>query len=182
MHTVYKKGDLYVIYIPIKKPKKATYVSAVSLVVAITLYTVGELAPVPKMPFQLVALGLIAFGVMLIARYLLTDYKYVITDSDRAGKEPSFSIVKMSGKRETPVATFDFVSVYQCDRCKKTSEFEKKYGKVDKVFNYCTNYRADDRYALAIEFNGMKVLIFIEADVIFERELVVRSPSTAGGG
>lgn len=166
------------IYIPIKKPKKATYVSSATLIIAIMLYTVGELAPVPKMPFVLGALVLLAYGVMLISRYLLTDYKYVITDSDRMDKEPSFSIIKISGKRETPVATFDFVSVYRCDRCKSTSEFEKKHGKVDKVFNYCTNYRADDRYAVAIEFNGMKVLIFIEADIIFEREIILRSPTT----
>ena len=168
-------------YIPVKKPKKATYVSAVSLVIAVALYTVGELLPIPKMPFQLAALGLIAFGIFLIARYLLTDYKYVITDSERADKDPSFTIVKISGKRETAVATFDFTSVYKCCRCKKTSEFEKENGRVDKVFNYCTNYRAEDRYAVAIEFNGMKVLIFIEADIIFEREIAGRAEKPSDG-
>ncbi len=162
-------------YIPIKKPKKAAYTAAVSIAVATALYTVGEFVRVAKMPFQLVALAALAFGIMLIARYLLTDYKYVITDSERADKNPSFTIVKISGKRETAVATFDFTSVYKCCRCKSTAEFEKSNGKVNKVFNYCTNYRAEDRYAVAIEFNGMKVLIFIEADIIFERELSVRS-------
>ena len=168
-------------YIPVKKPKKATYTAAGSIVIATALYTAGEFVKIAKMPFQLAALLLFAFGIFLIARYLLTDYKYVITDSESAEKDPSFTVVKISGKRETAVATFDFTSVYKCCRCTSTSEFEKKHGKVDKVFNYCTNYRAEDRYAVAIEFNGMKVLIFIEADIIFEREIADRAEKPSGG-
>ena len=132
------------------------------------------------MPMQLTALGLFAFGIMIIARYLLTDYKYVLSDTERADKGPSFTIVKVSGKREIAVATFDVSSVYKTLRCKSTRAFEKEHGRVDKVFNYCTNYRAEDRFAVAIEFNGMKVLIFIEADEIFERELVARVEKSVG--
>ncbi len=163
------------IYTPIKRPKKAAYTAAASIIFATALYTAGEFVPAGKMLFQLSALGLLAFGIMLISRYLLTDYKYVITDSDRIGKEPSFTVIKISGKREIPVVNFDFVSVYECHRCKNTAEFEKKCGKVNKVLNYCSNYRADDRFAVAIEFNGNKVLIFIEADHIFEKEICLRS-------
>lgn len=163
------------IYIPIKKPKKAAYTAAGSLILATALYTAGEFVSLAKMPFQLAALLLLAFGIMLIGRYLLTDYKYVISDENALENGGSFSIVKMSGKRETPVATFDISSVYAVCRCKRTSEFEKRFGRVDKVFNYCTNYRADDRYALAIEFNGKKMLIFIEADLLFEREISLRA-------
>ena len=163
------------LYIPKKEPKKAAYTSAVSLVIATLLYTAGELLKIAKMPMQLTALGLFAFGIMLIARYLLTDYKYVLTDTERADKGPSFTIVKISGKREIAVATFDLSSVYKTHRCKSTKAFEKEHGRVDKVFNYCTNYRAEDRFAVAIEFNGMKVLIFIEADEIFEREIASRA-------
>ena len=165
-------------YIPTKKPKKAAYTAASCFVIATALYTAGEFVKIAKMPFQLGALIVLAYGIMLVARYLLTDYKYVITDAQRADTEPSFTIVKISGKREVAVATFDIVSIYKCVRCKNTSSFEKENGKVDKVFNYCTNYRAEDRYAVAIEFNGMKVLIFIEADIIFEREIEVRCSST----
>lgn len=163
------------IYIPKKEPKKATYTSALSIVIATLLYTAGELLKVAKMPMQLTALGFFAFGIMLIARYLLTDYKYVLTDTERADKGPSFTIVKISGKREIAVATFDVSSVYKTLRCKSTRAFEKESGRVDKVFNYCTNYRAEDRFAVAIEFNGMKVLIFIEVDEIFEREIAGRA-------
>ena len=163
------------LYIPKKEPKKAAYTSAVSFVIATLLYTAGELLKIAKMPMQLTALGFFAFGIMLIARYLLTDYKYVLTDTERADKGPSFTIVKISGKREIAVATFDVSSVYKTLRCKSTKAFEKEHGRVDKVFNYCTNYRAEDRFAVAIEFNGMKVLIFIEADEIFEREIAGRA-------
>ena len=135
---------------------------------------------IAKMPMQLTALGLFAFGIMLIARYLLTDYKYVLTDAERADNGPSFTIVKISGKREIAVATFDLSSVYKVYRCKSTRAFEKEHGRVDKVFNYCTNYRAEDRFAVAIEFNGMKVLIFIEADGIFEREIALRTEKAEG--
>ncbi len=163
------------IYIPSKKPKKAAYTAAGSIILATALYTVGEFAFFAKMPFQLAALLILAFGIMLIGRYLLTDYKYVISDENVLENGGSFSIIKISGKRETPVATFDVSSVYAVCRCKTVSAFEKQHGKVDKVFNYCTNYRADDRYALAIEFNGKKMLIFIEADLLFEREISLRA-------
>ena len=163
-------------YIPIKKPKKAAYTAAVCFVIATAFYTAGEFLKIAKMPFQLGALLVLAYGIMLVSRYLLTDYKYVITDSERADKAPSFTVIKISGKRETPVATFDFTSVYKCGRYKSTSAFEKEHGKVNKVFNYCTNYRADDSFAVAIEFNGMNVLLFVEADVLFEREISARSP------
>ena len=162
------------VYIPKKNPKRAAYTAAIAFVTATALYTAGEFLKIAKMPFQLSALCLFAFGIMLTARYLLTDYKYVIRDSERADKAPSFIIVKISGKRETPVATFDLTSVYKCGRYKRTRAFEKENGKVNKVFNYCTNYRADDCYAVAIEFNGMNVLLFVEADEIFEREIEAR--------
>ena len=112
------------LYIPKKEPKKAAYTSAVSFVIATLLYPAGELLKVAKMPMQLTALGFFAFGIMLIARYLLTDYKYVLTDTERADKGPSFTIVKISGKREIAVATFDVSSVYKTLRCKSTKAFD----------------------------------------------------------
>jgi hypothetical protein len=165
------------IYTPRKNPKKAAYVSGTSFALAVALYTVGEFLPSGRMLFQILALLALAFAIMLVSRYLLTDYKYVIRDAERIGQETSFSIIKISGKRETPVANFDFVSVYAFKRCKGAREFEKEHGRVDKVYNYSSNFMSEDACAMAINFNSKKVLLIIEADEIFERDIKARIPS-----
>lgn len=162
------------IYTPRKNPKKAAYVSGISFAIAVALYTVGEFLPAGRMLFQILALFALAFAIMLVSRYLLTDYKYVIRDAERTDQEASFSIIKISGKREVPVANFEFISVYAFKRCKGAKEFEKEHGRVDKIYNYSSNFRSEDTCAMAINFNSKKVLLIIEADEIFERDIKSR--------
>lgn len=152
------------IYIPKKKPKKAALTTALTLAIAIVLYVVGEVIGKYKMLFGLPALILISVGIMVLSRYLLCDHKYVLSGIESRGAESGFSIIKVSGSREVALAHFDVISIYAIEHKTGARAFEAKHGKVDKIYNYCSNLRPTDICSMAIEFNGKKVLFLIEAD------------------
>ncbi len=155
------------IYIPKKKPKKAAITTAVTLISAIVLYVVGEIVGKYKMLFGLPALILISIGLMVLSRYLLCGHKYVLTGIENRGAESGFSIIKLSGNREAALAHFDVISIYALEHRMSARSFEAKHGKVDKIYNYCSNLRPKDICCLAIEFNSKKILFLIEADNSF---------------
>jgi len=161
------------IYQPKKDTKKASVTTVLMFGAGGTMYFIGELVNSFRMFFQFSALILIAYGMMLMSRYLLTDHRYVISDIDSPGGEMSFSIIKVSGKRENVMANFDFSSVYAFEQV-SLKEFEAKHGKVNKVYNYCQNYRPEKPYRMGINFNGMKVLFVIEADEHLASEIRAR--------
>lgn len=162
-------------YIPKKKPKAAGVLSVSLYGAATALYVLGEFIS-PRLMYQFAALVFAAAGIFFTSRYLLSEYKYVITDIERAGQEASFSIIKISGKRENAVANFDILSIYAMEKCRRNAEFEQKHGKVDKIYNYTSNLFSNDVYKLAIEFNGKKVLFSLEFSDEFAHELSIRLP------
>jgi len=165
-------------YVPKKQPKIAGILSVALYGVAAALYVIGEFFT-PRLLYQLFALVFVAVGLFFTSRYILTDYKYVIKDIDAKGEEASFSIVRLSGKREAIVANFDIISVYALEKCRKSSDFEAKHGKVTKIYNYTSNFASPDTYKLAINFNNMKVLFSVELSDEFAAELRARMVQTA---
>ena len=163
-------------YVPKKAPRNAAVISVSLFGGAAALYLVGEFFS-PRLFFQLIALILAAVGIYLTSRYILTDYKYVLKDIDGPYQEISFTIVKVNGKREAIMANFELNDVYALEKCRKTSAFEQKHGKVNKVYNYCSNLLSPDVYKLALKFNGMNVLFSVELSEEFAREISVRLPS-----
>lgn len=160
-------------YTPKKQPKIAGILSVALYAAAATLYVLSEFFT-PRLAYQLAALVLVALGLFFTSRYLLTDYKYVIRDIEQKDSEASFTIVKISGKREAIVANFDIISIYALEKCRKNSEFEEKHGKVTKIYNYTSNFASPDVYKLAINFNDMKVLFSVELCDEFAAEIKAR--------
>ena len=163
------------IFSPKKTPKKAAVITVLLYVASAGALLCSRFLA-PRLPYQLIALVCAAIAIYLTSRYLLTDYKYAIKDAERASDKIAFSIIKVNGKRENVMANFDLISVYAFEKCAKVSAFEKKYGKVDKFYNYTSNLGSPLKYMLAMEFNGMKVLFVIEADEEFAREITARIP------
>ena len=164
-------------YVPKKQPKIAGIISVVLYGVAAGLYVLSEFIT-PRLVYQLAALVAVAVGLFFTSRYLLTDYKYVIKDIEQKDSEASFTIVKLSGKREAIIANFDIISIYALEKCRKNSEFEEKHGKVTKIYNYTSNFASPDTYKLAINFNNMKVLFSVELSEEFAAELKARMVQT----
>lgn len=160
-------------YIPPKKPRAACVTGALLFGAAAILYFLGEFS-YPRMIYQLSALILVTMAIFIASKFLLTDYKYVISDIESAGSEVTFVIVKVAGKRENVMAKFDIKDVYAIEKCKKVGAFEKAHGKVAKVFNYVSNFMSDDVYMLAIEFNGSRVLFSLELSDKFADEIRAR--------
>ena len=161
-------------YYPIKKPRRAAVFTLVCFVLTAGLYTLGQLGLGFRMLFQLAALITLSIGIMMVSRYMLTDYKYVISDIDRRDGSMSFSIVRVTGKREVEMGHFDMTSIYACGRERSLGDFEREHGKVDKVYNYTSNYRSGERYRMAIEFNQKKIMFLIDASQAFEAEIEKR--------
>lgn len=162
------------IFKPQKQPKKAGTVAVILYATAAGLFLISQFLK-PPFPYQLMALIIISIALFITSRYILTDYKYVIRDAERASDKVSFTIVKINGSREAIMANFDLISVYAFEKCKKISDFEKKYGKVNKFYGYTSNFSSPDTYMMGIEFNQMKVLFAIEADENFAREIMART-------
>ena len=160
-------------YYPKKNPRNAAIVTLGCFVLTAVLYTLGQFIGY-RMPFQLSALIFFAVGIMMASRYVLTDYKYTISDIDRPRESMSFGIVRVNGKREVEMAHFDMTSVYAYSRARSLREFEEQFGKVDKVYNYTSNYRSGEQYRLAINFNQKKIMFIIDASKEFEAEIVNR--------
>ena len=113
------------LYYPRKQPKNATLLSVILYMGAAAMFLISELAA-PRLLWQLFALILVSVGIFFTARYLLTDYKYVIKDSEQSENQSKFTIIKVNGKREAIMATFNLVDAYSLERCKKLRAFEKK--------------------------------------------------------
>ena len=161
-------------YYPMKAPRNAAIFTLVCFVLTAGLYTLGQLGFGFRMVFQLAALITLSVGIMMASRYVLTDYKYVISDIDRRDGSMSFSIVRVNGKREVEVAHFDMTSIYAYGRARSLGEFEREHGRVDKVYNYTSNYRSGEQYRIAINFNQKKILFVIDSSDAFASEIEKR--------
>ena len=162
------------IYYPKKNTGPAAAISIAMYCGAALLFLVSELGVPYKMVFQLAALVFLSFGIYFTARYMLTDYKYVIKDIEKPDDKVSFAIVKVNGKRETVTANFYLSSVYAFEKSEGVKKFEKKHGRVDKVYNDRSNFKTSQIYAMAIECNGMKVLFLLELSEEFADEIRAR--------
>jgi hypothetical protein len=165
------------IYIPPKQPRAACVCGVTALGSGAVLYFLGEFLR-PRAMFQLSSLILITIAIFLAAKFLLCDYKYVINAPETENRGCTFVIVKISGKRENVMASFDLGDVYAFEKCKKISAFEKAHGKVNKAYNYVSNFMSNDVYSIAINFNGEKILFLVELSEKFANETKQRIPDT----
>ena len=161
------------IFQPKKDAKKASVTTVLLFAAGGTMYFTGEFVSGFRMFFQFSALALIALGIYLMSRYLLTDHRYVISDIERRGDEVAFSVVRVTGNRENVMASFDFADIYAFEQI-GLKEFETKHGRVNKVYNYCQNFRPEAPYRMGISFNGMKIVLVIEADEALAQEIRAR--------
>ncbi len=155
------------VYYPKKQPKKATGVTLATILGASVLYVIGDLGIGYRAVFQLSALLFFAIGIMLMSRYILTDYKYRIAEPTSEDGSAYFIILKVNGQRSVEMAKFDMSEIYACKRCRAVKDFEAEHGKVDKVFNYTSNLSPADEIQIAITFNQKKMLFRIEGDQDF---------------
>ena len=164
-------------YIPRKLPRNALITSLLMFIAAAALFLVSEFFN-PRLAYQLLALAAVSFAIFLVSRYALTDYKYVIKDIDGPDQQISFTIVKINGKREAIMANFNLDDAYALEKLTKVSDFEAKHGKVNKLYNYKSNFMPSEAYMLAIKFNAMNVLFEVELSNEFANEIRLRMPNS----
>ena len=174
------------IYIPIKDKKKAIFSSAFYFIISILVYVFTTyvhneiLRPLGTVAYLL----LFSIALMRLTRYVLTDYRYVISlgetktdidllsSIDEITNNAGFSVVKINGGRENVMAHISFKDIYAYERNLKLKDFEKKYGVVSKVYNFCTNFKPDNYFSFATEFNGKKIMFVVEFSEDYENKFV----------
>lgn len=170
------------IYYPKKNTGPAAAVSIALYCGAALMFLISELGVPYRLVFQLAALVMLSFGIYFTSRYMLTDYKYVLKDIEKPDDKVSFAVVKVNGKRETVTANFYLESVYVFEKSEGVKAFETKHGKIDKVYNNRSNFKTNEIYSMAIEFNGMKVLFLLELSERFADEIRARLSDLGIGG
>ena len=86
------------IYYPKKNTGPAAAVSIALYCGAALMFLISELGVPYRLVFQLAALVMLSFGIYFTSRYMLTDYKYVLKDIEKA-PELWYNLVESSDMR-----------------------------------------------------------------------------------
>jgi len=143
-------------YIP-KKTALARRLAFVNLLCGIIFFAVGSAT---EMQWIGQCIGLIAIvaGVQFLIRFVMTDYTYIIEDSEDG--DVCLIVYKKTGGKEIKLCHISLYYVTNvCERVKKNE-------KADKVYNYCQNFGAR---AVSVMYEDSDKLceIIIEADKAF---------------
>lgn len=150
---------------------KTVALCAVSFAVGAALFILSMLKIGWSLGEQIGALICFVTGIELTTRYIMTEYTYKLGGDDDSS---TLSVVKKGGSREMTVCNIDASSIVEIRKDGKMGDFEKKYGKIDVRYNYCTNMSPESTALIYFIFNDKKVLLRIETDEPFFDELCRR--------
>ncbi len=153
----------------IAKNNKALHISTVFLALGVISFIISTQFPFVPYLFQLAAIILLTFGIQILQRYHLSDFKYVIDDKDDG--HSFFNVIKIQGKKETMICSIDLC------RCVYFGIPDNYKEKTVNSFDYRQNIGAKD-YCVIIynDFSGL-VTVKVEANAAFAKELDTRIQS-----
>ena len=153
------------IYIP-QKNNNALHIATILLALGMISFIVStQFIYVPYL-FQLAAIILLTFGIQLLQRYHLADFKYVIDDRDNG--ESYFNVIKVQGKKETMVCS---IALSRCVYFGKPDEYKEK---TVNSFDYRQNLKSKDNFVIIYnDYSGL-VNVKIEINDSFSSELSAR--------
>jgi gas vesicle protein len=105
----------------INKNNKALHISTVLLALGVISFIVSTQFPYVPYLFQLAAIILLTFGIQMLQRYHLSDFKYIIDDKDDG--HSFFNVIKIQGKKETMICSIDLC---KCVYFGKPENFKEK--------------------------------------------------------
>ena len=150
----------------INKNNKALHISTVLLALGVISFMVSTQFPYVPYLFQLAAIILLTFGIQMLQRYHLSDFKYIIDDKDDG--HSFFNVIKIQGKKETMICSIDLC---KCVYFGKTENFKEK---TVNSFDYRQNIAIKNYYIIIYnDYSGL-VTVRIEANDAFAKELEVR--------
>ena len=157
------------IYFP-KKNNKALHIATILLATGVISFLISTHFPYVPYLFQLAAIVLLTFGIQILQRYHLSDFKYVIDDRDDGSSY--FNVIKIQGKKEVMVCSIAL------DRCVFFGDPKEYNNKTVNSFDYKQNVFIKDKYIIIYNDISGLVTVKIEADEAFSAEIGKRIPKT----
>ncbi len=143
------------IFIPIKN-NKALHIAILLLASGVISFLIStQFAYVPFL-FQLAAIILLTFGIQILQRYHLSDFKYIIDDRDDGSSY--FNVIKIQGKKEVTVCSIAL------DRCVYFGNLKDYAGKTVNSFDYKQNIGVEDNHVLIYKDISGLVIVKLEID------------------
>ena len=155
------------VFIP-KKNNKALNIATLLLASGVISFLISTQITIVPFVFQLAAIILLTFGIQVLQRYHLSDFKYIIDDRDDGSSY--FDVIKIQGKKEVKVCSIAL------DRCVYFGALEGYIGKTVNSFDYKQNIYVKDNHVLIYkDFTGL-VTVKLEVDDGFATQLEIRVP------
>lgn len=144
------------IYVP-EKDGKAKKLAFGFMLIGISLFCVGSTMSLKWIP-QVVGLVMIVTGLQFLTRFVMSDFRYIIEDSDDGGAD--LLVFKKQGRSDVKVC---HVSLFYVTDVYRHSE---KKQKCDKVYSYVQNSGVDG-WSVIYEDGDRLCEVIIEADEVF---------------
>lgn len=157
-------------YIP-TKDKKAQYFSLLLIISGFAVMLVASFLPY-RAVFQALSLVIVAGGIFLLVRYVLSDFRYII--DDREDGSADFIVFKKQGRNDIKVC---HISLFNVEDIYK---FADKKVKSDNRYAYNQNF-TDERYVLLTREGEKLIEIIIEPNEKFLEEIKNRVGCGASG-
>ncbi len=138
-----------------KKEKKKMYLFSVCVfsVIAV-LFSLAAVPVINAGIWQFLALILFVFSTLILSKFYLSEYTYVITDNE-------FLIYKRTGEKSVKVCHIDNFSIVALYSLKEWKS-EKKNRQITGVYNYNASIRPARYYALVFDLGSRKSAVLFE--------------------
>lgn len=156
-------------YIP-KRNNKAKNLSLLSIITGFALMILSSAIPY-SVVFQVLAFLFIIVGVFLLQRYVLCEYRYIISDKDDGSSD--LVVYKRQGKNDVKVCHLSLLNVTDIYKYGERSE------KGTARFAYNQNL-TDNKYVICVVDGERGIEVMIEPDEAFLARL--RERIGGGGG
>ena len=148
-------------YMP-PKNNKSNFLSMVLLICGIIVFAFS-FAIKPALVFQIAGTILFVFSIQIMQKYILSDYVYIIDDTDSG--EAILNVIRAQGNKKITECSAEL------SKCKFVSDVDMSAYSVKNVFNYKQNVFSEKCTELIYIDCGDCLKIVIEADEAFIAEL-----------
>ena len=144
----------------VKKNTKIPYaIAIVAACLSVAFLYTGSFGIGNVMMQQIMMLVCATVAVYVLIRYVLTDHVYVISDS----RPYTLEIVRVCGKNPKPMASFEMSGDDVLLSVQK-GESLKKYGKIKRKENFCSNIFPRERYVYIVNTENGRVACYLEME------------------
>ncbi len=150
----------------VPKARKNGHVAITLLIIGLTFFLLSSVIKLYPYIFQITGLAFLVFSIQIMQRYVLSDFVYIIDDGDDG--DAILSVLRVQGSKRVIVCSVSLM------KCVMTDDYDKIELKPDNSFDYRQNVLSQNKFAILYNENDKNILIKLEADDNFIREISSR--------